>query len=65
MMKTEKPTRAQRMAEYLRTEKERLVAEGVLEADEQVEQTKHQDNETAAQKERRKAAVEKLRTFYD
>ena len=64
-MNDKKPTRAQQLAERLRTEKERLIAEGVLSPDPKQQQIKSLDKETTAQKERRPAAVAKLRTFFD
>ena len=64
-MQDNEPTRAQRMAAHLKADQARLVAAGVLPPDTVRRRVKESEKETPAQRERRRAALEKLRSFLD
>lgn len=59
------PTRAQRMAAHLKADQARLIEQGVLPADVVRRTFKVSEKETPEQRERRRAALEKLRSFLD
>lgn len=62
-MQDSEPTRAQRMAAQLKADQARLIEQGVLPADVVRRTIKAPEKETPAQRERRRAALEKLRSF--
>jgi hypothetical protein len=64
-MQDSEPTRAQRMAAQLKADQARLVAAGVLPPDIVRRAVKASEKETPEQRERRRAALEKLRSFLD
>ena len=65
VMQDNEPTRAQRMAAQLKADQARLVAAGVLPPDTVRRRVKESEKETPEQRERRRAALEKLRSFLD
>ena len=64
-MQDNEPTRAQRMAAHLKADQARLIEQGVLPADIVRRTVKVSEKETSEQRERRRAALEKLRSFLD
>lgn len=64
-MQDNEPTRAQRMAAQLKADQARLIAEGVLPPSTVRRTVKASEKETPEQRERRRAALEKLRSFLD
>lgn len=64
-MDESRPSRAQRMAQQLETDKGRLIAQGVLPVETAHKQVKAADKETPEQRAKRRAAVAKLRSFFD
>ncbi len=64
-MQDNEPTRAQRMAAHLKADQARLIEQGVLPADIVRRAAKAVEKETPEQRERRRAALEKLRSFLD
>ncbi|WP_454456783.1 hypothetical protein [Thauera phenylacetica] len=64
-MQDSEPTRAQRMAAQLKADQARLIAEGVLPPSTVRRTVKASEKETPEQRERRRAALEKLRSFLD
>ena len=64
-MQDNERTRAQRMAAHLKADQARLVAAGVLPPDIVRRTVKALEKETPEQRERRRAALEKLRSFLD
>ncbi len=64
-MQDSEPTRAQRMAAQLKADQARLIAEGVLPPSTVRRTVKALEKETPEQRERRRAALEKLRSFLD
>ena len=65
VMQDSEPTRAQRMAAQLKADQARLIAEGVLPPSTVRRTVKASEKETPEQRERRRAALEKLRSFLD
>jgi len=65
VMQDNEPTRAQRMAAHLKADQARLIEQGVLPADIVRRAAKAVEKETPEQRERRRAALEKLRSFLD
>ena len=65
VMQDNEPTRAQRMAAQLKADQARLIEQGVLPADIVRSPVKALEKETPEQRERRRAALEKLRSFLD
>ena len=65
VMQGNEPTRAQRMAAQLKADRARLVEQGVLPPDVVRHAVKASEKETPEQRERRRAALEKLRSFLD
>jgi len=65
VMQDNEPTRAQRMAAQLKADQARLIAEGVLPPSTVRRMVKALEKETPEQRERRRAALEKLRSFLD
>ena len=65
VMQDNEPTRAQRMAARLKADQARLIEQGVLPADIVRRTVKASEKETPEQRERRCAALEKLRSFLD
>ena len=65
VMQDNEPTRAQRMAAHLKADQARLIEQGVLPADIVRRTVKASEKETPEQRERRRAALEKLRSFLD
>ena len=64
-MQDNEPTRAQRMAAHLKADQARLIEQGVLPADIVRRTVKVSEKETSEQREQRRAALEKLRSFLD
>ena len=64
-MPDNEPTRAQRMAAQLKAQRGQLIAQGVLPPDTARRTVKASEKETPEQRERRLAALEKLRSFLD
>ena len=64
-MQDNERTRAQRMAAQLKADQARLVAAGGLPPDIVRRAVKGSEKETPEQRERRRAALEKLRSFLD
>lgn len=64
-MQDNEPTRAQRMAVHLKADQARLVEQGVLPPDIVRRAVKGSEKETPEQREQRRAALEKLRSFLD
>lgn len=64
-MQDSEPTRAQRMAAQLKAQQGQLIAQGVLPPDTVRRTVKASEKETPEQRERRRAALEKLRSFLD
>lgn len=64
-MPDNEPTRAQRMAAHLKADRARLIEQGVLPPDIVRRTVKASERETPEQRERRRAALEKLRSFLD
>ncbi len=64
-MHDNEPTRAQRMAAHLKADQARLIEQGVLPADIVRRTVKVSEKETSEQREQRRAALEKLRSFLD
>ena len=64
-MQDNEPTRAQRMAARLKADQARLIEQGVLPADIVRSTVKVSEKETSEQREQRRAALEKLRSFLD
>ncbi len=64
-MQDSEPTRAHRMAAHLKADQARLIEQGVLPADVVRRTFKVSEKETPEQRERRRAALEKLRSFLD
>ncbi|AMO37080.1 hypothetical protein [Thauera humireducens] len=58
-------TRAQLMAEHLKADQARLIEKGVLPPNIVRQTVKSADKETPEQREQRRAAIEKLRSFLD
>lgn len=65
VMQDNEPTRAQRMAAHLKADQARLIEQGVLPADIVRRTVKVSEKETSEQREQRRAALEKLRSFLD
>ena len=65
VMQDKEPTRAQRMAAQLKADQARLIERGVLPPDIVRRTVKVSEKETPEQRERRRAALEKLRSFLD
>ena len=65
VMRDNEPTRAQRMAAHLKADQARLIERGVLPADIVRRTVKVSEKETSEQREQRRAALEKLRSFLD
>ena len=64
-MQDSEPTRAQRMAAQLKADQAWWVEQGVLPPDIVRSTVKVSEKETPEQRERRRAALEKLRSFLD
>ena len=64
-MQDNEPTRAQRMAAHLKVDQARLIERGVLPPDIVRRTVKASEKETPEQREQRRAALEKLRSFLD
>lgn len=64
-MQDNEPTRAQRMAAHLKADQARLIEQGVLPSDIVRRTVKVSEKETSEQREQRRAALEKLRSFLD
>lgn len=64
-MQDNEPTRAQRMAAHLKADQARLIEQGVLPPDIVRSPDKALEKETPEQRERRRAALEKLRAFWE
>lgn len=64
-MQDNEPTRAQRMAAHLKADQARLIAEGVLPPSTVRRTVKALEKETPEQRAKRRAALEKLRSFLD
>ncbi len=65
VMQDNEPTRAQRMAAHLKADQAHLIEQGVLPPDIVRRTVKVSEKETSEQRERRRAALEKLRSFLD
>lgn len=64
-MQKDEPTRAQLMAAHLKADQDRLIEKGVLPPNIVRQTAKAADKETPEQREQRRAAIEKLRSFLD
>lgn len=64
-MVDDKPTRAQRMAAQLKADQPRLIAQGVLNPDIVRHTLRASEKETPERRQKRRAALKKLRTFLD
>lgn len=64
-MQDNEPTRAQRMAARLKADRARLIEQGVLPPDIARRMVKASEKETQDQRAKRRAALEKLRSFLD
>lgn len=64
-MPDKEPTRAAKLAAQLKNQQAELVSKGVLPAAAVKRVVKHPDKETPEQKQRRREALEKLRTFLE
>lgn len=64
-MHDNEPTRAQRMAAHLKADQARLIEQAVLPPDIVRRTVKASEKETPDQRERRRVALEKLRSFLD
>lgn len=64
-MQDDKPTRAQLMAAQLKAQQRQLIARGVLPPDTVRRTVKASEKETPEQRAKRRAALEKLRSFLD
>ena len=64
-MQDSEPTRAQRTAAHLKADQARLIEQGVQPADVLRRTVRASEKETPEQRERRRAALEKLRSFLD
>ena len=65
VMQDNELTRAQRMAAHLKADQARLIEQGVMPPDVVRRTVKASEKETPEQRERRRAALEKLRSFLD